>query len=199
MDINMQNNAYYNVRQKSAKNQMISPNHYTKQNNNNFKVNDSKSPLRDRTRSNIEDTTKKTEDNTVFDKSGANTPTYAQSKKDLSKEPYKSPNSNIKSILAKRESSPFENLLRKSTNIDYKSIDNASTNDRSRSSYKTKIDDDKTPTPKSDFDKSGKSDISSHDFNKQESSNTPRHEYVPHKKNLIYNENNEIASNIRKS
>lgn len=94
---------------------MISPNHYTKQGNN-FRVNDSKSPIR--TRSNIEETNKKNDDLNMFDKSGANTPTYAQSKKDLSKEPYKSPNSNLKSILGKRESSPFENLLRKSTNLD---------------------------------------------------------------------------------
>jgi hypothetical protein len=87
MDINMQNNAYYNIRQKSATNQMISPNHYTKQTNN-FMINDSKSPLRDRTRSNIEETNKKNDDNlNLYDKSGANTPTYAHSKKDLAKEP----------------------------------------------------------------------------------------------------------------
>jgi len=74
--------------------------------------------MRERTRSNIEETNKKNDDLNIFDKSGANTPTYAQSKKDLVKEPYKSPNSNIKSILSKRESSPFENLLRKSTNLE---------------------------------------------------------------------------------
>jgi len=51
-------------------------------------INDSKSPLRDRTRSNIEETNKKNDDNlNLYDKSGANTPTYAHSKKDLAKEP----------------------------------------------------------------------------------------------------------------
>lgn len=61
------------------------------------------------------------------------------------------------------------------------------------------MDDDKTPTPKSEFDKSGKSDISTHEFDKQTSSNTPRRDSVEHKRNLVYSDNSEVASNIRKS
>jgi len=60
------------------------------------------------------------------------------------------------------------------------------------------MDDDKTATPKSefdksksDFDKSGKSDISSHDFNKQDSSNTPKRENIDFKK--MKNENNDVV------
>jgi hypothetical protein len=57
---------------------MISPNHYSKQSNN-FRVTDSKSPLRDRY-SNNKDINNKSDNSNInesvsYDKSGSNTPT----------------------------------------------------------------------------------------------------------------------------
>jgi len=57
---------------------MISPNHYSKQSNN-FRVTDSKSPLRDRY-SNNKDINNKSDNSNInesvsYDKSGTNTPT----------------------------------------------------------------------------------------------------------------------------
>jgi hypothetical protein len=191
MDLNMQNNAYYNVRQKSAKNQMISPNNYTKKTSN---FEPSKSPLRDRKSNNEE--VKANEDSMVMD-TGANTPTYANNRKETNQWSFKSPHSNIKDVLGKRESSPFENLLRKSANIDYKSIGNVSTNDRSRSSYKNKTED--SNTPKSEFEKSNKSDVSTADLSKQES-NTPKSQFkMKHPSTLVQAERPAVVTNIRQS
>jgi len=60
-------------------------------------------------------------------------------------EQFKSPNSKFRDLICNKNTEmSFENLMKKSVSRDYKSIGNASTNDRSRSSFKTYDYDDKS-------------------------------------------------------
>lgn len=98
---------------------MVSPNHHAKRG---F-FDASKSPMRKRGEG--------------YSKENPNTSTPISKNKG-----FKSPNSSIRDVLCSNKESSFENLLKKSATKEFKSVGQASTNDRSRSSFKTYKNDD---------------------------------------------------------